>query len=286
MTDEVETVEDGKAQRQVTPEQWTLIGLTVACLVGAMLYRWLRYRHLEHSAGMFMGIPAVLAILLALTPKAKSVVGAIMKGITLMMLIVAPLLGEGFLCILIASPIFYLVGALVGAAVEWGRRRRATTLSCVAIVLLPMCLEGVVPGWTVGRDQVAEVTRVVDAPADAVEAALARSPRLGVGLPEFLRIGFPRPLAAEGEGLEVGATRTLHFAAAEGAPAGDLVMRVEARGSEVWWTPIDAGHTRVTWRISFLRRLDPAWYFGAVEGLAVHEAARYMIAANATPEER
>jgi hypothetical protein len=39
----------------------------------------------------------------------------------------------------------------------------------------------------------------------------------------------------------------------------------------------------VTWTIHFNRQLDPAWYFVPWERAAVHEAARYLILANATP---
>jgi len=100
---------------------------------------------------MFVGIPAVLALLLALTPKAKTVTGGIMKGMTLALLIIAPLLGEGFLCIMFALPLFYAVGIVVGRVVDWQRERRKATLSCVAPVLLPLCLEGVIPELTVNR---------------------------------------------------------------------------------------------------------------------------------------
>ena len=183
---------------------------------------------------------------------------------------------------------------------------RGTTLSCVAVVLLPMCLEGVVPGMSFDRAERVEATRVVDAPADAVEAALGRSPRIGTVLPRFLRIGFPRPLEASGDGLEIGDLRRIHFSGAEGDPPGNLVMKVVERkagyarfatvsdgskltqwvrwdGSEVEWRAIDSGHTAVTWTIHFERQLDPAWYFAPWERAAVREAATYLIEANATP---
>jgi hypothetical protein len=292
--------------KTVEPAQWRVVALVIACTVGAILYRLLMHGHLGHSAAMFLGIPAVLAILLALAPKAETATGGILKGITLALLIVAPLLGEGYLCILVASPLFYIVGILIGLAVDWHRERRKETLSCVALILLPMCLEGVVPALTVNRNQAVEVTRVVNASTDAVETSLSLSPRVKTNLPRYLRIGFPRPLEAYGEGLSIGVTRTIHFSGAEGDPPGDLIMRVAERGpghlrfetvsdsskltqwirwnsSEVNWKPIDATHTIVTWKLNFERQLDPAWYFVPWERAAVYEAARYLIEANATP---
>jgi hypothetical protein len=48
---------------------------------------------------------------------------------------------------------------------------------------------------------------------------------------------------------------------------------------------VDATHTEVVWTIHFDRQLDPAWYFGLWERLAVKRAALYLIEANATPAE-
>jgi hypothetical protein len=205
-----------------------------------------------------------------------------------------------------ASPLFYLVGCGIGAVIDVRRKNRGVTLSCVALLLVPMCLEGIVPQLTWNRAQSASVTKIVDAPADSVEGALGGSPDVHAALPAFLRIGFPRPLEAHGQGLTAGAVRAIHFAGAEGDPPGDLVMRVSERGpgyarfdivsdgskltqwlrwdsSEVTWKAIDARHTRVTWRLNFERQLDPAWYFAPWEQLAVHEAAGFLIKANATP---
>jgi hypothetical protein len=295
--------------KKIEPAQWSVVAIIVAFSAGAFLYKLLMHERLGHSAAMFLGIPSVLAILLALAPKAKTATGGILKGITLALLVVAPLLGEGYLCILFASPLFYIVGIVVGLAMDRQRRKRVATLSCVALFLLPMCFEGVIPQLTFNRAQSVEVRSVLAAPAKEIEHALTHSPNVNTPLPLALRIGFPRPLGAWGEGLAVGDTRTIHFAGAEGDPPGDLVMRVTERhpgyarfetisdqskltqwvqwtSSEVEWTALDEGHTTVTWRIDFMRQLDPAWYFTPWERAAVTEAAVYLIGANATPVQR
>jgi hypothetical protein len=299
----------GEQNRKIEPAQWSVVAIVVAFSAGALLYKLLMHERLGHSAAMFLGIPAVLAILLALAPKAKTATGGILKGITLALLVVAPLLGEGYLCIVVASPLFYAVGILVGLAMDRQRSKRDATLSCMALFLLPMCLEGVVPQLTFNRTESVEVRSVVAAPADEIEHALTHAPNVSAPLPLPLRIGFPRPLGAWGEGLAVGDMRTIHFAGAEGDPPGDLVMRVTERrpgyarfatvsdqskltqwvqwtGSEVEWTALDEGHTTVTWRIHFMRQLDPAWYFAPWERAAVKEAAAYLIDANAKPARR
>jgi hypothetical protein len=310
MMDALDQSEVEEPKQRITASQWSIIALALAFAVGAMLYRILMHRQLGHSAAMFLGIPTVLAVMIALTPKTKTVTGGILKGITLALLVIAPLVGEGYVCILFAAPLFYVVGIVVGSIVDFAVRRRresrTTTISCVALILLPMCLEGTTPRLTWPREQSVAATRIVAASPEEVELTLAQSPRVDTRLPPFLSIGFPRPLEAHGDGLLPGATRTIHFSGAEGDPPGDLVLRVTERrpgyvrfetvsdgskltqwirwqSSEIEWKPVDPAHTAVTWRIHFQRQLDPAWYFIPWERAALREAAGFLIAANAIP---
>ncbi len=301
-------IENGIELRRITPTQWSLVALIVAIALGSLLYRLLTHQHLEQTAALFLGVPAVLAIAIALQPRTRTATGMIVKCITLALLIAAPMLGEGFFCVLFAAPLFYIVGIAVGQIADRWPRKKGTTLSCTALLLLPMCLEGVVPGLTFPRDQIVTVRRTIPASADAVRRQLALPPNVTTPLPAYLRIGFPRPLRASGNGLQRGSLRTILFSGAEGKPPGDLRMHVVASRpgyvafaaiddasklahwiawdtTEVAWAAVDATHTSVTWRIHFTRQLDPAWYFIPLERAAVYEAASYLIEANATPQE-
>jgi hypothetical protein len=285
--------------------QWNLIFLILAMSAGSVMYRLILWGRLEQTAVLFIGIPAVLAVLLAMTPKAKTATGGIMKGLTLALLLSGLLLGEGFICILMASPLFYLVGLLVGVIDDRSRRKRQTTLSCLLLVLLPMSIEGISPRLSFNREETVQASQVVNASERDVQLALSHSPRTDIPLPVYLRMGFPRLTEARGDGLQAGATRTIHFARGEGHP-GDLLLHVSEshpgyvrfeaisdrskiahwlqwRSSEVRWISLDGQHTRVSWTLHFERRLDPAWYFRPWERYATHLAAEYLIRANATP---
>jgi hypothetical protein len=294
----------GKQPSIISRSQWSLIFLILALSAGSVMYRLIVYGRLEQTAVLFVGIPTVLAILLAMTPKAKTVKGGIMKGLTLALLVSGPLLHEGFICIVMASPLFYLVGLLVGSIVDQNRRKQ-TTVCCLLLVLVPMSIEGISPPLSFHREETVQASQVINASELHVQAALSHSPRTDMPLPIYLRMGFPRPTAARGDGLEVGATRTIHFAGGEGHP-GDLLLKVSEShpgyvrfdavsdrskiahwldwtSSEVQWMAVDAEHTRLTWTLHFKRRLDPAWYFRPWERYAAYLAAEYLIRANATP---
>jgi len=291
-----------------TRAQWALVGIIVSLALGMAAYRLLKARQIDETAALFIGLPTLLAVALALTPRAKSATGMIMKGLTIALLLSGPVLQEGFICILMASPLFYLVGALVGWAFDSARARRASQErplhSLVVLPLLLMSVEGLSPALSLPRDLSVGSTKIVAAAPAAVEAHLAARPRFAATLPPFLRLGFPRPIGADGSGLEVGDSRTVYFSrpaapkrlvfvVAERAP-GYVRFRAVSddtkigtwltwRDAEVRWTPRADGGTDVEWTLHFSRRLSPGWYFGPLESFGAAAAADYLIDSLATP---
>ncbi|HYC90468.1 MAG TPA: SRPBCC family protein [Thermoanaerobaculia bacterium] len=287
--------------------QWALAALILALAVGGVLYRLLVMKKLEQTAALFIGLPAVLAIILAMTPRAGSATGTIIKGLTIALLMSGPILGEGFICIVMAAPLFYLVGIIIGLVIDRARRREGSSVlrAVILLPLLAMSIEGVTPALTFATREEVTAVRIVEATPEEVERALAQTPRFERELPSFLRLKFPRPERTAGAGLEPGAMRVVRFAGGEGKP-GDLMLRVAERGpssvtfeavsdtshiahwltwrsSHVTWRPLDARRTEVTWSIVYDRELDPAWYFGPWERYATRLAAGVLIDNLATP---
>jgi hypothetical protein len=292
--------------------RWMLVGVIFALALGSVLYRLLVWSRLEQTSALFIGLPAILAAVVALTPRAKSSTGMIMKVMTLALLMSGILLGEGFICILMAAPLFYLVGLIVGVVIDSVKRREAEErakriygLLALPLVLL-FSLEGVHHDLSFSRAEVVSVSRTVAADPLNVERALGEKPRFEKTLPLYLQLGFPRPVAVEGHGLRVGDRRAIRFAGGEGKP-GELVLEVaevqagrvlfralsdtshishwlDWKEAEVTWMPHGDGQTDVRWTLRYDRRLDPAWYFAPWERYAVRLAAGYLIETLAMPD--
>ncbi len=282
--------------------QGMVIGFILLLAAGSIGYRLLVVHHLEQTSAMFIGLPAVLAIGVALLPRTKTATGTIVKVLSLFLLLSGILLGEGFICILMASPLVLGVGCIVGVVVE-NATSRPRLLVFVPIVLLG--LEGTAPQLSFPREEVVSVEKIVSAAPADIRSRLAATPRFRTPLPFYLRLKFPLPAASQGSGLQPGALRVIHFAGGEGKP-GDLVMRVAESGeshvtfeavrdtshiahwlhweeSRVDFTEVAPGQTRVRWTIQFRRDLDPAWYFGPWERYAVRLAAGYLLDNVANP---
>lgn len=287
------------------------LAIVIAVGVASVYISFLTQQGLDATAALYVGLPLLLAYVFIMTGKAKSATGSILKGITIALLLSAPVLQEGFICILMAAPIFYIVGAIIGAATDWARRRNSGRLqSTPAVVLLMLLsLEGTHESLTFDRDNTVRVEKLVAAPPEAIAAQLALPMQFNGDRPWFLRV-FPLPAWNRNEGTAPGARRQMHFVYYKhfvtGAKIGDLVFEVSERGdnhisstvvqddsylntylqwqsSTVSWQPVDAGHTRVTWEIAYRRKLDPAWYFAPLQQYAVTLAANLLIDTAATP---
>ena len=287
-----------------------LAAVILALFAASIAYRLLIEKRLEHTALVFVGIPALLAFMLLQT-RPQTAIGTVNKVVALALCLSGVLFSEGLICIMMAAPIFFLVGTIVGVFINWARgtpnpREGGSKWRGVAgILVLPLSTEGVIAGFEFNRSEQVMVTRVVAASPDAVRAALAATPTFDRTLPSFLRIGFPTPGHVTGSGLNTGDRRSIEFVHGE-HHNGALVMQVSASDSSsvefrvvsdssyithwlawqdatVRWEPVGAGQTRVTWTLRYERRLDPAWYFAPLERYGVSQAAGYLIDALATP---
>lgn len=299
--------------RTATSAKRTLLACIAALVVASIAYRVLIFRQLQHTSLVFIGIPALLA--LALTGvQPKTSVGTVNKTIAIALCLSGILFGEGFVCILMASPLFFLVGTIVGRlratpdeerSVAAKRSIGAERWSHYGIALLaPLCLEGVVPKFEMARSESVSVTRVVAATPAEVRDALSSGMRFDRQLPRFLQLGFPKPGRVSGQGLAVGDRRTIEFL--HGHHPGTLVLEVRAatpngvefaavsddsyithwlswRSAEVSWQDTGDGRTLVTWTLRYRRRLDPALYFKPLERYGASLAAGYLIETVATP---
>lgn len=284
------------------------IALIVALAVASIAFRVMVLHDLQHGAIMFIGIPALVAGLTIWLGKPKSNTGVILKAITLSLAVAGILFGEALVCILFASPLFYLVGLVIGWAADQAERRRNSGGAVRSMAILGLMVgsgfEGMAPALTVNREEKITRRAVVAADAGAIARALAATPSFDRPLPRFLRLEFPTPGSTTGGGLTIGARRTIEFR--HGHHPGRLTLEVVEAGATrvrfwatsddsylthwltwrdatVSWRPLGPDRTEVTWTLRYRRRLDPAWYFGPLERYAVGLTAAYLIETVTTP---
>lgn len=285
----------------------TLVGVLVGLFAALLAVKVLEAGGLEQTALFYVGVPAVLAVTVALTARPGTATGTAMVGVTIGLALAGPLLDEGVVCLVMAAPLFYLVAGLIGFAVDADRRDRGLAGIALLPLLAVVALTGAeaVPG-AASRDTAADSVIVVEATPAEVRAALAVTPQFDRDLPPFLRLGFPRPVAASGAGLAVGDERAIEFTQRRSLallprPARDrtielhvvesvpgrvvfdvvadttLARWMDLRRSVVTWRPVGDGRTEVRWSLEYRRTFDPAWYFGPLQRYAAEEAAGHLL---------
>ncbi|MUM22730.1 hypothetical protein FZI91_13595 [Mycobacterium sp. CBMA271] len=299
-----------------TRQQWTVAAIIVAFVAGVVLFKLIKGVGLGQTAAFYVGIPTILALILTLSTPSKRAVGMTMKVLTIFLLLSMPLLGEGFVCVICAAPLFYLVALLVALSVDKARDKRkppgAQAFLAAPLLLVLLSFEGVVPGIAVSGDATVSATRLSSAGPAQVEAALARPIDFDVHpLTGMLALGFPRPQHDHSDGLHVGDRRTITFDGAHHRPPfvashhwgesrsqltlvvtertpGHVRYTAEAdttpistwlswRSVEISWRDDGSGKTMITWTFHYTRNLSPSWYFGPLERFTVQRAANYLV---------
>ena len=282
----------------------TMMAVIVALTGASMAYRVLAMTKLEHTALVFIGIPAILALLLVQV-QPRTAKGTVHKTVALGLCLSGVLFGEAFVCVLMAAPLFFAVGALVSWGARDGLDPTDTNVKRLGLLLLlPMSLEGVLPRFELPREHEVTVSRTVAGTPAQVRDALASPMRFDAELPLFFQLGYPVPGEVAGAGVSVGDTRAIQFR--HGHHPGTLRLTVTStkpdqvvftataddsyithwltwRRAEVSWREVAPGQTEVTWSLHYWRRLDPAWYFAPLERYGVSLAAGYLIETLATP---
>jgi len=294
-----------------------LASLIAAVTIGSLVYRELVLSNLQQTAGLFIGIPALLAVIVTFGVSPRSAIGVATKAVTIGLFVSMLFLGEGIVCVVMSAPLFYAIAIVIGSTMDVARKRQeaggTTLMSClVVLVMVPLSLEGITGATTFNRDESVSATRIVQASSPDVARALVETPRFNRVEPLYLRAGFPSPTSLRTEQQGGAARWIVQFRGGEmrlngmEARTGDLVLEVEEsrpglirwravsdtshmthfldwHASVVQWEAVDAHTTRVTWTLRYRRWLDPAWYFGPMERYAMRLAAGYLIDSVATP---
>ncbi|WP_244871950.1 hypothetical protein [Catellatospora sp. TT07R-123] len=251
------------------------------------------------SAMVFVGLPMLLAIALTLTT-VRNVYGHVTKIVTIVLLITAVYLHEGFICVVLAAPLVYAVALGVTAIVQAIRRGRR-----VYALVLPLLLisggEGLAPEARVNPEQATAVVRVLPLTVDEVTARLTEGPQPTALRSTTLRmLSMPTPLQVEGDGLDLGDRWMFAYHGSAHGPGGHIVTEVTERSAqhvgfgfvedttinarwfhwrhaEITWRAVDAGHTEVTLDLAYERRLDPFWYFGPLQETLMHSGGEHLL---------
>lgn len=279
-----------------SPKSKLYIVVGVITLI-SILVRVINHFQFEQTSILFIGIPALLSVLMIkYTSTPKNIFGVVFRIITLFLLLSGILVGEGMVCILMAAPIFYAVGAIVSLII-YALRKKKNKNQLSVIALAPLLLILAQPTDYIFPNPLQTVTSETVVPL--TDMANFRSIDSTVfDLPQSLSIGFPTPEKISGHGINVGDTRTIDFLSSTKG-IGQLVLQITSVDDQhivlqpiedhthiahwLQWTEFRVeleeieGQTKVKWSSSYYCVLGPSWYFRPIEKEAVEVMNQHLM---------
>jgi hypothetical protein len=305
-------------QDETTPRRWLyLVALAAGVVSGFVVINdWYRYTgyHIgrgytgyqlqQLGAALLFAIPVLLGLLAGIfRPERPARTGMLLAAVALAGGM--PILREGAICILMLTPIYVVVVAVVaaitGAIVRSRRPRRPPGIFTIVLLLVPgaatwcetRLVRAPLPTVTIA-DSV-----VIDAPREAVWATMARlEMRFPDGPAGPIAAMLPRPRALEGDGVTPGSFRRVVFdngsllatvTRSDSPCRFDVDLSVQQSGHEFfdhWAELMDAsftfdalpgGRTRMTHATRYRPRLAARWYFEPLERFFASKVQGYLL---------
>jgi hypothetical protein len=289
---------------QFTPINHFWVVLLIAAVVFGIAYRVVEHSGMVQTYSMFVGIPLVIGVLVAYLTRPQSGLGTTIKVVTILLCVVCPLVGEGWICILMAAPLFYafaVVGYFLVAAISKSisPNRRGGPL---AILLVPF----VMAMLTSDRNHIDHpaINTVVDeifvaAPPERVMQTITQTDTVPRNFPFFLKLGFPLPTTLQHE--PNGITR-MHFdPRSEPWPGTNTIVSretIDPVRHTVDYTILEDGTKLARWmtlRLTgfailprpggslvrhytvYQQRMQPGFYWNPLENFAMGQAHGYTL---------
>ncbi len=278
----------------ITPESTKLASVLVVALVGSVLAHLSIDNNFADTGIYFVVIPGFLAILMTIAPTPAYRDGfGIFRGTVIAIFASALVVREGFICVVLASPLIFLIVGLFVCA-----KRRVVDSRVGAAVTLPLLFllggaEGTLYEFE-SQITVAE-TRTIDISTDDLVTSLSEPAELPEIEPLFFALPFPQPVNFSERGdLEVGAIREIEF-----SDGGTITLEVtQLEDSSITWSFTETTTSLGNWmtlysatahwtetpdgleltvEIDFERQLAPAFYFDPLQRWGVGEFAEVLI---------
>ncbi|MGB7408998.1 MAG: hypothetical protein WA908_10875 [Pontixanthobacter sp.] len=231
-----------------------------------------------------------------------------MRIMTIAFLLTSAFLFEGFICILMFMPIYYVVASLAFLTIGMTTKRAddprdVFKVSAIPALMLLMVAEGMVPMTTFPREHSATFEGYSPQTIGELKANMARPVVFDQKRHWFLEL-FPLPDRVNAASLSAGDIHTLHFTyrrwLVTNDHTGEMHIRIsevgdrniatrivrndsylanylKVHGTNIRFTPAPGGGTNIRLTVQSRRLLDPAWYFAPIQHLATKQSARYFI---------
>ena len=236
-------------------------------------------------------------------------IGRHLLATLIVMLASSAILFEGFICVIIAAPI-YILFALLAISIsphkadpDRFKKSDVFRASFVPLAVIIVSVEGLTETTSFPREEAITRAQILNLTPEEVHANLAQPVHLDAKRSAFLSI-FPLPDRVDAPNFQQGAVHTAFFTYRRwgftNVHRGETQIRMKevsplfietevtedtsyfshylkVHGTQIKMVPLADGTTQVSLTIRYRRTLDPAWYFGPMQRRAIGESADYLL---------
>lgn len=317
MNDEImkRNSEEMRLNRRIKVAILVIIGVT------SVIIRLLNNYDFGRTSLLYVGIPYFIAfcLLFVYTPEHNPSWKRRYLNLFVMSLIVmlgsSIVLFEGFLCVLMFIPIYFLF-VLLAFFAEWikqrNKQKRGTKIysNVIPVLVIVTAFEGVFPETSFNRHYSVSRDVVVKASVEDIKLKLGRPIEMESSDHWFLSL-FPMPYHVEAGSLIAGdihkADLQYHRWFLTNTHEGRIELQItkveehliETRflsdssylsnymtfnGTRIELTPLDGDETQIRLTVNYQRLLDPIWYFGPLQEYAVGLGAELVLEQVISPD--
>jgi hypothetical protein len=292
-----------------------VLNIILITAVFATAVRLLISLELANTALLYLAIPYSIALVLAFfrrrqpTDSIPKKYAFLIMDSLIIMLASSLVLFEGFICVLMFMPIYFVVVLIAFAfeslAFRLSMRSDKSKLNAqfLPLLLLIFSLEGVSTDLSFPRSNTVSASQIVSKTPQQIQHNLLKPMHLETDRHWFLSI-FPMPYQVDAGSLNRGDIHTIHYRYKRwfftNIHEGVLTLSIEQvspnkiktrilddtsylsnymalKGTEITLQPLANGATKVTISVSYDRKLDPAWYFQPLQEYGVTKMAEFLI---------
>lgn len=286
-------------------DRWVIILLLIGFV--SIGVRVLINFNFHQSALLYILGPYLIAVILA-SKKVSGETSSINKKYSrlvldslIVMLGSSIVLFEGFLCVIMFMPLYF--GVMFFYFMSERKAHSTLMVTILPIIIIAISLEGVMPGLSFNRENVASGSKTVYLGINDIKLNMQKPINLKTDRPALLNL-FPMPTHIKAESLSPGDVHEIYFdyyrwfftnvheghMLLEISEVGDnhvktkfledtsyLSNYIKLKGTLVTFEEINPTETVVTINVHYTRSLDPAWYFSPLQQYAVSLMAEHLI---------
>lgn len=258
-------------------------------------YEIIDYMELKTTSALFIGLPILIGLLVVNFAHTKSAFGMTIKITIIALCLIAPFLGEGSICILMAAPIFLLVN-LVLVAIYQSIKRKYQSIKKKYLILLLTCIPffmGFIEKNSLTKKQeFLKITTetIVEGTLEQWQGKISNSTHISENVPIFLRLGFPLPTKISDRNSQLSITfdKGGFWKVNKEVKKGSIRYTLIKDTSKIsHWIKIKDSHLEIikvnNQRVlikqttSYYSKVFPRWYFAPFQKLAIKQLHQFAI---------